>query len=119
MRQALYSLEQEGTSWFVPALYLCQPDYRQFTLIEGDPMPPQERENISISYSHKDKKWLEKLQTMLAPLVRKGMIKTWADTNLKICRFNFLDLDILTYPEYTRTEFQVSYFIWRVSKCPS
>jgi len=44
---------------------------------------PQIRENIFISYSHKDKKWIEKLQTMLTPLVRKGIIKTWADTQIE------------------------------------
>ncbi len=44
---------------------------------------PKAREHIFISYSHKDKKWLEKLQTMLTPLVRKGMTKTWADTQIE------------------------------------
>jgi hypothetical protein len=44
---------------------------------------PQIRENVFISYSHKDKKWLEGLQTMLTPLVRNGMIKTWADTQVE------------------------------------
>lgn len=41
------------------------------------------RENIFISYSHKDKRWLEKLQTMLVPLVRRELIKVWADTEIE------------------------------------
>jgi nucleoside phosphorylase len=40
-------------------------------------------EQIFISYSHKDKRWWEKLQVMLTPLERKGVIKTWADTQIK------------------------------------
>ena len=44
---------------------------------------PKVREQVFISYSHKDKKWLEKLQTMLRPLVRGELIKTWADTEIE------------------------------------
>ena len=39
------------------------------------------RDRVFISYSHKDKKpWLERLETMLAPLVRQGRLSVWADT---------------------------------------
>lgn len=41
------------------------------------------RRHIFISYSHKDKKWLNKLQTILKPLERKGLIETWSDTQIK------------------------------------
>ena len=41
------------------------------------------REQVFISYSHKDKEWLEKLQTMLKPLVRKNTIIVWDDTKIK------------------------------------
>jgi hypothetical protein len=41
------------------------------------------REHIFISYSYKDRNWLEKLQTMLKPLVRKGSISVWDDTKIK------------------------------------
>jgi hypothetical protein len=50
---------------------------------KGVLMPSEVREHVFISYSHKDKKWLDKLQTMLAPLVRNKMIKTWADTSIQ------------------------------------
>jgi hypothetical protein len=30
-----------------------------------------------------DKKWLEKLQTMLKPLVRKNSVSVWDDTNIR------------------------------------
>ena len=41
------------------------------------------RDKVFISYSHKDKKWLERLQTMLKPLVRKEAITIWADTQIQ------------------------------------
>lgn len=41
------------------------------------------RVRIFITYSHKDKRWLEKLQIMLTPLIGEGMIKTWADTQIE------------------------------------
>jgi len=42
----------------------------------------QENE-VFISYSHHDKKWLDELQTHLKPLVRKGEIAIWDDTVIK------------------------------------
>ncbi len=48
------------------------------------PEPLQVRDKVFISYSHNDKKWLEKLQTMLAPSTRKGQIKVWADTQIEV-----------------------------------
>jgi len=43
----------------------------------------QEQEQVFISYSHKDKGWLEKLQIHLTPLQRDGTISVWADTVIK------------------------------------
>jgi hypothetical protein len=40
------------------------------------------RDQVFISYSHKDKKWLEKFQTMLRPLVRNEIISVWEDTKI-------------------------------------
>ena len=45
--------------------------------------PAAAREQIFISYSHADKEWLNKLQTMLAPLKRSGKIFSWADTDIR------------------------------------
>ena len=45
-------------------------------------MPPK-RDQIFISYSHKDKEWLDKLQTMLRPLERDGRLTVWADSVIK------------------------------------
>jgi len=42
-----------------------------------------EREQVFISYSHKDKVWLEKLQTMLRPLMRNQTIFVWDDTKIQ------------------------------------
>ncbi len=40
------------------------------------------RDQVFISYSHKDKKWLERLQTMLRPLVRGKTLRVWDDTQI-------------------------------------
>jgi len=40
------------------------------------------RDQVFISYSHKDREWLEKLQTMLKPLVRQKLA-VWDDTKIK------------------------------------
>lgn len=40
------------------------------------------RDQVFISYSHKDKKWLERLQTMLKPFIQKEL-KVWDDTQIK------------------------------------
>ena len=41
------------------------------------------RTNVFVSYSHMDKKWLERLQTHLKPLMRGGVIELWDDTRIK------------------------------------
>ncbi|MEK6287612.1 MAG: toll/interleukin-1 receptor domain-containing protein [Acidobacteriota bacterium] len=46
-------------------------------------MPEQARDQVFISYSHKDKTWLQKLHTTLKPLVRHGAVSVWADTNIQ------------------------------------
>ena len=46
-------------------------------------MPQPPRDQVFISYSHRDKRWLEDLQTMLKPLVRKQSISVWDDTKIK------------------------------------
>jgi hypothetical protein len=46
------------------------------------PLAPQpaERNQIFISYSHSDKKWLDRLMVHLKPLVRDDKLKVWNDT---------------------------------------
>jgi tetratricopeptide (TPR) repeat protein len=41
------------------------------------------RDQVFISYSHADRRWLKKLQTMLEPLVSKGKVTAWDDTVIK------------------------------------
>ena len=40
------------------------------------------RDQIFISYSHADSDWLKRLQIVLAPLRRRGILKVWADTDI-------------------------------------
>jgi hypothetical protein len=47
-----------------------------------DVMSEAVRDQVFISYSHKNKTWLERLQTMLKPLVRKNLA-VWDDTKIK------------------------------------
>lgn len=46
---------------------------------------PQQRvrTGIFISYSHKDGRWLERLQTYLKPLEREALLNRWDDTKIK------------------------------------
>ncbi|MFN6569962.1 TIR domain-containing protein [Dendronalium sp. ChiSLP03b] len=41
-----------------------------------------ERDRVFISYSRKDKAWLDRLQIMLKPLLRKQVISVWDDTRI-------------------------------------
>jgi class 3 adenylate cyclase len=41
------------------------------------------RDEVFISYSHKDRGWLERLQTMMQPLVARSKVKLWDDTRIK------------------------------------
>ena len=46
-------------------------------------MPQQSKNQVFISYSHEDgKKWLDKLQIHLKPLIRDTPVTIWADTQL-------------------------------------
>jgi hypothetical protein len=42
-----------------------------------------QRPQVFISYSHRDKKWLDRLQVHLAPLLQNGAITVWADTQIR------------------------------------
>jgi hypothetical protein len=41
------------------------------------------RPTVFLSYSHKDRKWLGELRTMLAPLVRDSLIDVWWDGDIE------------------------------------
>src|SRR6267142_2101278 len=43
---------------------------------------PRFRKGVFISYSHRDKAWLDRLQTMLKPIVRNKAVETWDDTQI-------------------------------------
>jgi hypothetical protein len=41
------------------------------------------RTEVFVSYSHRDKKWMERLQIHLAPLERQKLVTRWDDTKIK------------------------------------
>jgi hypothetical protein len=43
----------------------------------------QSRTQVFISYSHKDRKWLEKLETHLKPFGMRHKLDMWVDTNIE------------------------------------
>lgn len=55
--------------------------------LRGGSEPPNAntsgRGHVFISYCHRDKKWLTRLQVHLAPLERDGLVTRWDDTLLK------------------------------------
>jgi O-acetyl-ADP-ribose deacetylase (regulator of RNase III) len=50
---------------------------------EASPSEEGIRNKIFISYSHKNKDWLDRLQTMLKPLVRNNSIAVWDDRQIR------------------------------------
>ena len=52
--------------------------------VRGATVPPVViRDQVFFSYSHADSKWLQKLQTVLKPLVRNKTITVWDDTRIR------------------------------------
>src|SRR5262245_23836346 len=47
------------------------------------PVPEDGRRKIFVSYSHKDREWLERLQVHLGPLERDGLVEFWDDTRIR------------------------------------
>src|SRR5262249_47161423 len=54
------------------------PPLELFRAVQGHP-----RDQVFVSYSHADRRWLERLQTMLMPLVRAGSILLGDDTRIQ------------------------------------
>jgi hypothetical protein len=102
MRQAIEDAEEESTKIIAEA-YRVIPDQvknlspeprsgiPEMPVVEMEQTTPREapalsqsrRNQVFISYSHKDKARFSELQTMLKPLVRAGTIDVWDDTRIK------------------------------------
>ena len=62
---------------------------KMYLEISDDEIPSAEKQKTSatrkkvfISYSHKDKSYLDRLTVHLKPLEKKGLIETWSDTRI-------------------------------------
>jgi hypothetical protein len=44
--------------------------------------PDDKRDQVFVSYSHRDKAWLEKLKSMLRPAIREDKMSFWEDTKI-------------------------------------
>lgn len=55
--------------------------------VVDEPQPSEKisaaRDRVFVAYCHRNKRWLERLKTHLTPLVRKGILELWEDTQLK------------------------------------
>src|SRR5215813_4630980 len=47
------------------------------------PTSAEERKKVFVSYSHRDREWLERLQVHLRPLERRGLVELWDDTKIR------------------------------------
>jgi nucleoside phosphorylase len=85
--QVLTKLAAAPTGASAPAAGLVQSDPDAGA---GSPAPPREtapvleppRTQVFVSYSHVDRRWLERLQVHMRPLVRQGTIDLWDDTQI-------------------------------------
>ena len=69
--------ERENIFGFINGTKVLQPDRGSVQQEES------ERTDIFISYSHKNRVWLEKLQTHLRPFTRNKDISLWVDTQIQ------------------------------------
>ena len=68
------------------------------------------RDQVFISYSHKDKEWMESLLTHLKPLIRTGGVKAWSDTQIKRGSqwFDEIQNALSTTKDQSRNNFPIS-----------
>src|SRR4051812_39717225 len=59
--------------------------HQNFIMADAAPISPTMptiRDQVFVSYSHRDAEWLKRLQIMLMPLIRGGTIDLWDDTRI-------------------------------------
>ena len=74
------SLANSGTVHNSPKNNSTTPSYDSTLPLTSGEKPP--RTKVFISYSHKDTKWLDRLQVHLKPLEQEGKIDRWDDSEI-------------------------------------
>jgi internalin A len=59
-----------------------EPVAQKLPIHQAQASPLTVRNQVFISYSHKDRRWLEQLQTMLKPYIRGKSVRLWEDTSI-------------------------------------
>ena len=77
-----WQLQSAGQQAFALAKKLGDPVLQEELRSLFNPESRQ-KNRIFVSYSHRNKDWLERLQTMMSPYLRSGELELWADTRLK------------------------------------
>ena len=80
LQYSIASLENEFKEKLIETISRCIKDPSAFI---SESITHTERPKAFISYSHKDKKYLDRLLTHLKPLERNGMLDVWQDTQIK------------------------------------
>ncbi|WP_239375689.1 TIR domain-containing protein [Frankia sp. Cj5] len=62
--------------------YLRRRSAEQLAEVAGKRLP-RPRDQVFVSYSHRDGAWLERLDTHLRPLIRDGMLDLWDDRRIQ------------------------------------
>jgi len=81
LRAGLIKLSQSQYNELFNILEIKETDI-PYKSIKEDNKTKTNRNKVFISYSHKDKSYLERLMVHLKPLEKHGLIDTWVDTRL-------------------------------------
>jgi pimeloyl-ACP methyl ester carboxylesterase len=84
-----WQLQSTGQQAYQVAVKLGDPDLQERLRTLFNP-ESRHKNRIFVSYSHRNRDWLERLQIMMSPYLRSGELDAWDDTRIKAGQ-NWLD----------------------------